>query len=389
MKVLMVDTGVYLPGGENYYESFNYYKVLARAGFDVSLYKNLYYDKPKEISVQTREAVLKKIYNMIITFSPMDFPFINEYIKRTRVNPIIIFVDKFEFIKDLAAKVSIFDFPFQRIKRNFTKLVGNIDMYVVFSHEDELLAKKLFGENEAIKRMLPFIDHAYFVRSNEQLKDDPKKPILFFSRLSSRQTNLDLIVKAVDYIVKDTDFLETNDLLIEITASGGDKESFQEVLRKKKLLEYFRFIPILPRELYISYLREHRFSFMAPMKHLDLKQIIISLASGVPVLIDDEFNEKIDPFSGARLDRFFTSDINAIVKDNVNGMIYKRLDYKDLAEKMMQMASMDLSSMKNKALESVEKFDIESGGANFLKMIKEVINKESKYGSEQLLDREL
>jgi len=323
MKILITDYGRYIPYGSSYYESLEFFNFLKANGEDADLLKELLIS-PVEGSVDESQALIRK-YDFIIAYTPFDFDFIIKYIKITKTEPTIIFMDEFNFARVLESKLGLFDKE-RSLYKKFVKLLPYITTYVVFSKIQENAVHRGIDNLDTIYAT-PYAKERYFVKSDKIYRDK----FAFTGRLNPIINDVDILLKAVNYIVKDTDFLESHNLLCLLTNSDNAGE-IKNKISSMKLDEYFLFVP--PLKNYPELLASTGFSVVLPRKDIKVSNTIETMATGSPILIPDNANDtQLIAFNGTVKEQ--------IVEDGKNGLVYDHQDYKDFAEKIMLMIDLD------------------------------------------------
>jgi len=323
MKILITDYGRYIPYGSSYYESLEFFNFLKNMGEDVDILKEVLVS-PIEGSVDESQALIRK-YDFIISYAPFDFDFIIKYIKTTKIIPDIIFIDQFNFVRVIESKIGFFS-PERTLFKKFVKILQYIQKYVVLSKLQEDSVHRNISGIETVYTT-PYAKESYFVKSDKIFRDK----FVFSGRLNKDINDIDILLKAVNYIKKDTDFLESHNLLCVLTDSDNS-EIIKNKISKMKLDEYFIFTP--PIKNYPELLSSLGFSVVLPIKDIRISNIIETMATGLPVLIPDDKNDtKLVTFNGKVKEN--------IVEDTKNGLVYDHNDYKDLAEKIMLMIDAD------------------------------------------------
>jgi len=323
MKILITDYGRYIPYGSSYYESLEFFKFLKDRGEDIDILKEVLLS-PIEGSVDESQALIRK-YDFIISYTPFDFDFIIKYIKATKTTPDIIFMDEFNFIRVIEGNLGFFDKKRSLFKK-FVKLLPYIQKYVVLSKTQEnSVHRSIYGIDTIYAT--PYVKESYFVKSDKIFRDK----FVFTGRSNPAINDVDILIKAVNYIVKDTDFLETHNLLCRITNSDNI-EVIRNKIEKMNLSEYFIFST--PVKNYPSLISSFGFAVVLPTEDIRISNILEVMATGLPVLMPDNKNDtKIVTFNGKVKEN--------IVEDTKNGLVYDHSDYKELAEKIMLMIDAD------------------------------------------------
>jgi glycosyltransferase involved in cell wall biosynthesis len=378
MRILIIDMGKYFPDGDNYNEVFHIYEILTKHGYQTDLYKYTYYDKPETIHPINLETMLSRKYDIIISMGPQNSDYIYNYIKRTKLSPIIIFFDRYDYLKMLTSKPKFFEFKKKEFIKKTAKILPYIYLYLTNDEYTLHAVTGLIGINA--EYIPPYINPKHFTYDKDLLKDDKNKPVLFINRLNYKQNAIETLIQAVKYITK-TDFLETHNLLIDISKDGDDVEKFVKDITHEKLTEYFRLVPHIPYNIFPEYVRNHRFAITVPKDYSDVKSTIISMANGLPVLIDSRFNKNADPYEVSWADNniiFARKDMRSIIKDTHNGIVFESGNYVDLAEKLMLMIDSDLTYMKRKAFETAMKFKTEFYDNKLLEIIDKIKEENKK-----------
>ena len=323
MKILITDYGKYIPYGSSYYESIELFNFLKANGEDVDILKYVIIS-PIDGSITENEALIRK-YNFIISYTPFDFDFIIRYKKTAKINPKIIFIDEFNFIKVIGSKIGFFD-PKKALYNKFIKILQDIKIYAVHSRIDEDFVHKTITNIDTIY-INPYVKESYFVKPNKIYRDK----LVFSGRLNPSINNINLLLKAIKYIVKETSFLEEHNLSVLLT-NTDESEEIKNKINKMKLNEYFIFIP--PIKNYPELITSLGFSVVLPLQDIRIGSILESMAAGLPIIIPDNKNStKLFTFNGVVRER--------IIENGKNGLIYDHEDYKDLAEKIMFMMTIN------------------------------------------------
>jgi len=323
MKILITDYGNYIPYGSSYNESIELFKYLKERGEDVDLLKRIIIS-PIEGSINENDAFIRK-YNFIISYTPFDFDFIIRYNKLSGIHPDIIFIDEFDFIKVIGNKLHFLD-PKRFLYKNFLKIMDDIQFYTVRSIIDEDFVHKVITNIKTIY-INPYAKNSYFVKPSKI----EREKIIFSGRLNESLNDIDLLLKAVKYITEETDFLKTHNLLV-VMSNGDESEKIKNKISKMNIDENFIFIS--PSKNYPEILSSAGFSVVLPLRNLRIGNILELMATGLPILIADNVNDvKLLSSNGVSKDH--------LVEDGKNGLVYDHEDYKDLAEKIMLMISLN------------------------------------------------
>ena len=323
MRILITDYGKYIPYGSSYYESLEFFNFLKNKGEDVDILKK-FLVSPVEGSIDEGQALIRK-YDYIVSYSPFDFDFIIKYIKTTKVIPGIIFIDLFNFANTIESKLSLFSKE-RLLFKKFVKILPYVERYVVVSEvQEDSVHRNIYGIDTIYT--IPYAKERYFIKSDKIFRDK----FVFTGRLNKAINNIDILLKAVNYIVKETDFLESHNLLCILT-NTDDAEEVKNKIERMNLSEYFIFVP--PIKNYQELLASLGFAVVLPAKDIRISNVIETMATGLPILMPDkENNVKIRSFSGGIKEN--------IVEDGRNGLVYEDNDYKELAEKIMLMISLN------------------------------------------------
>jgi len=364
MKILVIDYGKYIPYGSSYYESIEFSNFLKMKGEDVDILKRVIIS-PIDGSVDESEALIRK-YDIIVSYTPFDFDFIIKYMKIAKTYPDIIFFDEFNFIKVIESTPGFFD-PKRSLFKKFVKLLPYIQKYVVPSKTNEEIVHRNIANIDTIYAT-PYAKESYFVKSDKIFRDN----FVFTGRSNPIINDVDILIKAVSYIVKNTDFLETHNLLCRVTNSDNI-EVIKNKIEKMKLSEYFIFAP--PIKNYPNLIASFGFAVVLPAKTLRISNILETMATGLPVLMpDDENDTKLVAFNGKVKEK--------IVEDGKNGLVYDHNDYKDLAEKIMLMIDADertYREMRNYASTYASEFSSKYTYQKIYEAIKEVYSDKIKH----------
>ncbi len=377
MAILIVDMGKYVPNGENYNESINLYKFLKDNHVDVDIYKYLYFDKPYYLKETTIDEAKSKKYDIIVSYSPLDFEFIKDYIKTVDPNVPIIFIDRYSFVEYFVEGRGLIDFNKRDIKNNFKNIFGNIKYYFTMTDNDKELVEQLFS-GYTVEALPIGIDlEKYQPKSKNSYEYyGGEKPILYFGRLNYKQNNFSVLLKAVKYIASNKKFIKNHKLLIDISLSGEDEKLIFNSIHKNGLDEYFRSVPLLPDSDYKNYISSHLFGVAVPNKYVDMKSALIMMSAGLPVLIGSDFNKKVIPSHAIKYN-FYNGEIDIgthIVRDTWNGLFYNKDDYIDLGEKIMLLMSMDLSGMRANSIATARNFSIKSYYVSIYRAINDILS---------------
>jgi len=323
MRILITDYGKYIPYGSSYYESLEFFNFLKNKGEDVDILKK-FLVSPVEGSIDEGQALIRK-YDYIVSYSPFDFDFIIKYIKTTKVIPGIIFIDLFNFANTIESKLSLFSKE-RLLFKKFVKILPYVERYVVVSEvQEDSVHRNIYGIDTIYT--IPYAKERYFIKSDKIFRDK----FVFTGRLNKSINNIDILLKAVNYIVKETDFLESHNLLCILT-NTDNAEEVKNKIERMNLSEYFIFVP--PIKNYQELLASLGFAVVLPAKDIRISNVIETMATGLPILMPDkENNVKIRSFSGGIKEN--------IVEDGRNGLVYEDNDYKELAEKIMLMISLN------------------------------------------------
>ncbi len=380
MRILIIDVFRYMPSGINYYSAFHLYNLLVKNGYNTDIIKYPLYENPDKINTIDFHTALTRKYDIIFVASIFGFEYVNKYIKKTKETPRIIIMDEEDYLNKLINKTSLFDFKTKRILKDFISSLHTDDICLTSNYEEMRNIREYFGINT--EYIQPYIDEKYFVKNEDELKDNYAYPALFQNKLDFDQNSLDVLLKAVKYINNETDFLEKHNLLIDVTAFGKHYEKFVRYVYKNKLEEYFRFVNIMPNEKYSEYLKKHKFTIILPKNNNSHNRAILeSLASGVPVLIDSSFNKHSDPYvrEFSSKDTFFFSEkMSEIIKDTLNGFVFESGNYIDLADKIMLLSVSDLTDIRKNAFKTALKFKPINFDNKILHVVNEVIENSDK-----------
>jgi len=377
MAILIIDMGKYVPNGENYNESINLYKFLKDNHVDVDIHKYFYFDKPYYLKETTLEEVKSKRYNLIISYSPLDFELIKDYIRNVEPSVPIIFIDRYSFMGYFMDSQGLIDFNKREIKNNFKSIFSNIRYYFTMTDNDKDLVEQLFSGYNVEALPMGIDLEKYQPRSKSSYNYyGGEKPILYFGRLNYKQNNFNVLLKAVKYIASNKDFIKNHKLIIDISLSGEDEKLVFSSINKNGLGEYFRSVPLLPDNDYKNYISSHLFGVSVPNKYIDMKSVLIMMSAGLPVLIGSNFNKKVIPSHAVKY-KFYNGEVDIgtqIVRDTWNGLFYNKDDYIDLGEKIMLMMSMDISDMRTNSIATAKNFSIKSYYVNIYRAVNDILS---------------
>ena len=355
MKILIIDVFRYVPGGINYYSAIHLYDMLMGHGYDVDIMKYPYYENKENIPPIDFQTALGKKYDIIIVTSILGFEYVNKYKKITKEQPRIIIISEEDYLDALQRKIGLFDLRTKKILKNFISSLRTDDICLTSNYEDMKSVREYFGINT--EYIETYIDEKYFLKNEKETKSN-FQTALFANKLSYKQNSMGLIIKAVKYIKNKTDFLEKHNLLIDVTAFGEDYERFIKDVYRNKLSDLFRFVSVMPTDKYIEYLKSHRFTIVLPRNITHNREMLESMAAGVPVLIDSSYNKHSDPYvrSWGEDATFFSNTMSEIIKDTQNGFVFESGNYIDLADKIMLMLTTNLTDIRRNAFETALKF---------------------------------
>lgn len=351
MEILITDCGIYPHNSDAYYESFHIADLLS-SKYDVDIFKDRILDIPQGKDIKSFDEIIHKKYEIIISLNPIDFSYIIKYIKLAKHKPSIIFIDRFSLTEKL----------YNHLKSPYTKILIKILKYMSFyftTRKNETNMAQRFFSGLNIVYIPPYISNSHFA---EKPNSDCDFPILFSSIIDNKYSDLKTLIKAIKYIAN-SDFAERNDFKIDVIGNGVDYEKFKRKIARNKISEYFVFNSGNDYSHIQPQLRIHLFSLVIPSNLAFLNETLSLMANGIPAIID--------------------SDSNEFINDTINGLIFEKGNWRDLANKIMLMLATDTKEMKMNAISKAREIEA-SYDFKLLSAVDNVVNavRQMKYDEE-------